>query len=85
MIAHALDDALWHTSSYSGGHNQNCVEVGVVWRMSSHSGGQSQNCVEVGQSPATVGVRDTKRRAGGALAVSPDVWRAFVRAVTARG
>jgi hypothetical protein len=49
------------------------------WRKSSKSGDAS-NCVEVG-SGALIGVRDTKDRDGGFLAVPPDAWTAFVAAV----
>lgn len=54
----------------------------ATWRKSSYSGGSSDNCVEVASAPAVVGVRDTKNREGGHLAVSRPAWSAFVRSVT---
>jgi hypothetical protein len=52
------------------------------WRKSTRSGNQT-NCVEVAVGE-TVGVRDTKNRAGGALAVPASGWSAFLDAVKAR-
>lgn len=53
----------------------------VTWRTSSRShGGQ---CVEVGGVPTGIGVRDTKDRAGGTLAVSRAAWSTFLDAVKA--
>jgi hypothetical protein len=46
------------------------------WGTSSRSQ-NSENCVEVALGE-TVGVRDTKARSGGALAVPPSAWSAFV-------
>lgn len=51
------------------------------WRKSSRSGGNGGNCVEVGFAPAVIGVRDTKDRDGGMLAVTFDRWRDFLDAV----
>jgi len=51
------------------------------WRTSSYSSGGGQNCVEVGPAGRLVGVRDSKNRAVGALAVSPRAWAAFIDAV----
>ncbi|QIZ35000.1 DUF397 domain-containing protein [Saccharopolyspora sp. ASAGF58] len=39
------------------------------WRKSTYSG-HNTGCVEVGSAPGLVGVRDTKDRDGGTLAVS---------------
>lgn len=50
------------------------------WRKASYSGGQNA-CVEVAPVPAKVGVRDTKNRDGGMLAVSRTAWRTFVRSL----
>ncbi|QIZ34287.1 DUF397 domain-containing protein [Saccharopolyspora sp. ASAGF58] len=42
----------------------------VSWRKSSYSGGGNA-CVESGVAPAVLGVRDTKDRSYGTLAVTP--------------
>ncbi|QIZ35890.1 DUF397 domain-containing protein [Saccharopolyspora sp. ASAGF58] len=68
---------LWRKSSYSQGQGT-CVEVG--WRKSSYSP-HNDNCVEVGVGFDAVGIRDTKDRDGGHLAVTPARWQAFLRAV----
>ncbi|WP_232323457.1 DUF397 domain-containing protein [Catenuloplanes japonicus] len=44
---------------------------------SSHS--DTVTCVEVRANGVTVDIRDSKRRLGGVLHVSPDAWTAFVR------
>lgn len=54
------------------------------WRKSSFSVGQNSDCVEVAPVAGAVGVRDSKRRAAGALAVSRAAWRAFVADVARR-
>ena len=42
----------WRKSTYSGGADGSCVEVGSVpWRKSTHSGGSGGACVEVGSVP----------------------------------
>jgi hypothetical protein len=38
----------WRKSSYSGGDNNDCVELGIHWRKSSFSGGDNSDCVELG-------------------------------------
>jgi hypothetical protein len=88
MTAYDLTRATWWKSSRSGGNGSNgCVEVAVldesvVWRKSSRSNGNGGNaCVEVGFAGAAVGVRDTKDRDGGALAVSVPQWAAFIGTV----
>ncbi|OXM66837.1 DUF397 domain-containing protein [Amycolatopsis vastitatis] len=51
-----------------------------AWRKSSYSSDQA-NCVEVTSptsSSTTVGVRDTKDREGGHLAVPASAWAAFL-------
>lgn len=87
-----MDEAGWHTSSYSG-YNGDCVQV--AFRKASHSGSNG-HCVEVGyrkssQSMANgdcveagtgscgmVHVRDSKDPDGGVLSFSPANWQAFI-------
>lgn len=52
-----------------------------VWRTSTRS--QDTNCVEVAYRAGEVRVRDTKNRAVGMVAVTPQDWRAFVDGVKA--
>ena len=85
MTAYDVSRATWWKSSRSNGSGgASCVEVAVLdesvtWRKSSRSNGNGGNaCVEVGFAGTAVGVRDTKDRAGGALAVSVPQWSAFV-------
>ena len=52
------------------------------WKKSSYSNGGG-NCVEVGHVPGLVGVRDTKDREGGTLAVPNAAWSAFLTGVNA--
>lgn len=54
----------------------------AAWRKSTYSQGGSANCVEVGSAGNAVGVRDTKNREIGALAVTSETFAAFVNAVT---
>lgn len=54
----------------------------TAWRKSTYSTSPDQNCVEVGLAPDIVGVRDTKNREQGHLAVSRTAWASFVRHVT---
>jgi len=51
------------------------------WRKSSYSNAGNNNCVEVGPADRVVGVRDTKDRARGALAVQPGAWSALIDGV----
>lgn len=52
----------WRKSSFSGGENNDCIELGVEWRKSSFSGGQNNDCIElVGTFDA---LRDTKNPEG---------------------
>jgi hypothetical protein len=57
----------------------------TTWRKSSYSGGNGGNCVEVGGTGPAVVVRDTKDRAGAALAFGPDAWRRFAATVKGTG
>jgi hypothetical protein len=52
------------------------------WRKSSYSG-HNTGCVEVGSAPGVVGIRDTKDRDSGTLAVSRETWARFVAAAKA--
>lgn len=56
----------------------------IAWFTSSKSSGGA-NCVEVAfaQGQVAVGVRDSKDRAGGRLALQPAGWSAFVAGVRA--
>jgi hypothetical protein len=51
------------------------------WRKSSRSSGGSNNCIEVAIAAETVGVRDTKDRPAGHLAVTSRAWLAFLETV----
>jgi len=53
------------------------------WRKSSRSTSQS-NCVEVAVTDDTTGLRDTKQREAGALAVDVHAWRSFLTQQTQR-
>jgi len=55
-----------------------------AFRKSTYSGGGSSNCVEVALASRVIGVRDTKNRTRGTLAVSPTAWTAFLHAVRTR-
>ncbi|MFC9584574.1 DUF397 domain-containing protein [Streptomyces yangpuensis] len=70
-------------SSYSSGDGDNCVEVVLSWHKSTYSSGDGDDCVEVAAGPGAVHVRDSKVMAGPELAVTPDVWTAFLGGVTA--
>lgn len=51
----------------------------VRWRKSTYSGNANGECVEVGLAVGTpVGVRDTKDREGGQLAVLAAAWEGFL-------
>jgi hypothetical protein len=62
----------WRKSSYSV--QTECVEVGFDWRKSSYTA--TEECVEV-LLAEPVGVRDTKARHLGELAVSRAAWTAL--------
>lgn len=53
------------------------METIAGWRTSTRTQGQGQ-CVEVGFGGERVGVRDTKNRSAGHLAVPRRRWREFV-------
>ncbi|GAA2334677.1 hypothetical protein GCM10009854_08020 [Saccharopolyspora halophila] len=50
------------------------------WFTSSYTS-NSQACVEVARTQDRVLVRDTKNRAGGTLAFTPEQWSAFVTSI----
>jgi hypothetical protein len=54
--------------------------AGATWRTSRRSGGQG-NCVEVADTPAAVGVRDSKDPSGPVLVFARSQWQAFVDGV----
>ncbi|MEU1815272.1 DUF397 domain-containing protein [Streptomyces roseifaciens] len=68
----------WRKSSYSQGEGDQCVEVALPWSKSSYSGSEGSNCVEVGILPQAVRIRDSKRKHGPQLAITPRAWAAFV-------
>jgi hypothetical protein len=53
-----------------------------VWKKSSYSGGENNACVEIGTGGPDIGIRDTKDRACGTLAVSREAFDAFQRRIT---
>jgi hypothetical protein len=75
-----IGNVTWRKASYSG-DDGGCVEVGV-WRKSSFSGDNGGACVEVASTgKSLVAVRDSKDPNGPKLALTPPVWRAFIRRV----
>ncbi|TCB99922.1 DUF397 domain-containing protein [Micromonospora zingiberis] len=55
--------------------------TGARWRTATRSSNNGGDCVEVADNlPGRVLVRDSKDRAAGILAFTPDAWRAFVAA-----
>ncbi|MET7973964.1 DUF397 domain-containing protein [Streptomyces mirabilis] len=51
----------------------------LAWFKSSYSSGNDGNsCVEIATTPGTIHVRDSKNIDGPRLALTPDVWTAFV-------
>jgi hypothetical protein len=52
----------------------------ATWRKSTRSGGQG-NCVEVAETPAVVGVRDSKDPSGPVLVFNRSAWQSFVDGV----
>jgi hypothetical protein len=51
--------------------------IGRSWRKSSYSGNGGGDCVEVGSADRVIVVRDTKRRDGAVLRLTPAAWRTF--------
>lgn len=48
----------------------------ATWRTSRYSN-NGGNCIEVTSAKGTIGVRDTKDRAGALLAFAPEAWERF--------
>jgi len=67
----------WRKSTYSGGSEGACVEVGSIpWRKSTHSGGSGGACLEAGSLPGRVFVRDTTQHGDGpVVSISIEDWR----------
>ncbi|APU13381.1 DUF397 domain-containing protein [Actinoalloteichus fjordicus] len=51
------------------------------WRKSSRSNNGGGGCVEVAHALSLVGIRDTKNREGGTLAVAPAAFGSLVTAI----
>ncbi|WP_406103900.1 DUF397 domain-containing protein [Streptomyces sp. NBC_01003] len=56
-----------------------------AWRKSSYSGGTGNSCVEVAETPAGIGLRDSKNPTGPALLLAPATWTRFLTHVRVRG
>ena len=74
----STSELTWFKSSYSSGGDGDCVEVALSWHKSSYSSGGSGDCVEIATCPHTIHVRDSKAPEERQLAVSAEVWGAFV-------
>lgn len=48
----------------------------AAWRTSSYSN-NGGNCVEIAAAQGTIGIRDSKHRAGAVLTFSPQAWQRF--------
>jgi hypothetical protein len=73
----------WRKSTYSGGSDGSCVEVGSIpWRKSTYSGGQGGDCVEAGTTPGLVLIRDTKDNGDGpVIHISAADWKRLTTAI----
>lgn len=56
----------------------------AAWRKSSYSTGGGGECLEVAAVPGAMLVRDSKRPAGGRLAVGAEAWTELVRLAARR-
>ncbi|MFJ2603768.1 DUF397 domain-containing protein [Streptomyces sp. NPDC087425] len=76
-------EGAWFKSSYSTPEGGGCVEVADLnpegsWFKSSYNSPEGGNCVEIAHLNPQVGVRDSKKTSGPALAVRASAWSAFV-------
>ncbi|MGV9786480.1 DUF397 domain-containing protein [Streptomyces sp. NPDC003435] len=56
--------------------------TGLKWFKSSYSDGtEGDSCVEIATTPGTVRVRDSKHPTGPRLALTYDIWTAFLTGV----
>jgi hypothetical protein len=58
--------------------------IAQQWFKSSYSGGSGTECVECAVTEGSVLLRDSKCKEQRRLSVTPDVWKAFVRALRER-
>ena len=60
------------------------TQQSTPWRTSSYSGSNGGECVEVAHAPADIGVRDSKHRTAGTLAVTAEAWAGLATTVADR-
>jgi hypothetical protein len=53
--------------------------LGSTWHISSFSNEGGENCVEAANLGSIVAVRDSKRRDGASLRLTPASWHAFTK------
>ncbi|KAA2251206.1 DUF397 domain-containing protein [Solihabitans fulvus] len=80
----------WRKSSYSGGGNNDCVELdraamtnAIGWRKSTYSGGGSNECVELGRRTEQTSIRDSKSPRTGTLTFRAATFDNFIDAIKA--
>ncbi|MYT73111.1 MULTISPECIES: DUF397 domain-containing protein [unclassified Streptomyces] len=61
------------------------VGASRTWRKSSASGDAGGNCVEVARTGTEVCVRDSKRRRGRIVTVTPAAWDSFLHSLSGNG
>ncbi|MFC5720014.1 DUF397 domain-containing protein [Streptomyces gamaensis] len=72
----------WTKSSYCGGNEGECVEVGARWAKSSHCGGNGGECVEIAHGiPGLIPIRDSKTPHHPILAFPATSWSGFLSAL----